>query len=68
MFYKKDEPGEDQIRALRRMTPAQRLESAMMLDHSARELKMAFLRQRHPDLPEMELKRMLNEAFANARD
>jgi hypothetical protein len=58
-----DEPGEDQIRALRRMTPAQRLEAASMLYYSARQLKLAVLRQDHPELPESELKRMLNEAF-----
>jgi hypothetical protein len=66
MWSARDEPGEDQIRVLRRMTPAQRLESAVLLYRSARQIKLAALRQQHPELPESELKRRLNEAFLYA--
>jgi hypothetical protein len=66
MWDARDEPGEDQIRALRRMTPAQRLEAAVMLYRTARQIKLAGLRMQYPDLPEAELKRRLNEAFLYA--
>jgi len=68
MWDTRDEPGEDQIRALRKMTPAQRLEAASRLYWSARALKLAALRQQHPELPEGELKRLVNEAFTHVRD
>jgi hypothetical protein len=68
MWNTRDEPGEDQIRALRRMTPAQRLEAASRLYWSARELKLAMLRQQHPNMAEGDLKRLVNEAFTHARN
>jgi hypothetical protein len=63
-----DEPGEDQIQALRRMTPEQRLEAAASLYRFARQVKLAGLRQQFPTLSEIELKRRLNEAFLYASD
>jgi hypothetical protein len=63
-----DEPREDQIRVLRRMTDAQRLAAAVSLYRIARKVKLAGLRQQYPDLPENELKRRLNEAFLHASD
>jgi hypothetical protein len=63
-----DAPGEDQIRALRRMTPEQRLDAAASLYRFARQVKLAGLRQQHPAASEAELKRRLNEAFMYAAD
>ena len=37
--------------ALRRMSPAQKLDAALRLYHSARELKACWLRSLHPDWP-----------------
>jgi hypothetical protein len=68
MWNTRDEPGEDQIRALRRMTPAQRLAAAAQLYRLARQLKLAGLRQQYPESSEGDLKRRLNEAFLHAPD
>jgi hypothetical protein len=57
-----------QMEILRRMTPEQRLRSAMMLWRTARKLKLAFLREQHPQASEAELKRLLNDAFLYARE
>lgn len=54
-------------RILRAMTPEQRLQAASRLYHSARELKAAALRARHPDWSEEEIQRAVREAFLYAR-
>lgn len=63
-----DEPGEDQIRALRRMTPEQRLMTGISLYRFARQLKLAGLREQHPEWSESQIKRRLNELFLYASD
>ena len=45
---------------------ARRLWAAEALYRSAWELKLAWLRHRHPDLPEAELRRMVRELFLHA--
>ena len=49
------------------MTPERKLEIAVMLYHSARKLKAAALRARHPDVSEKEIQAKLKEAFLYAR-
>ena len=56
-----------QRRIYQAMTPAQKLEVALSLYHSARELKAAALRARYPDLPEKEIQAKLKEIFLYAR-
>jgi hypothetical protein len=63
-----DEPGEDQIQVLRRMTPQQRLQTAASLYRFARQLKLAGLRRQYPQSSQSELNRRLNEAFLYASD
>ena len=55
-----------QIDVLRRLTPGQRLEAAMDLYGSAKRLKAAAIRAKHPDWSEGEIARAVNEAFLNA--
>ena len=45
---------------------ARRLRAAEALYRSAWELKLAWLRRCHPDLPEAELRRMVREIFVHA--
>jgi hypothetical protein len=61
-----DEPGEDQIRVLRQMTPEQRVKAGIGLWRFARRVKLASLREQHPQLSQGELQRLLNEAFSRA--
>jgi hypothetical protein len=56
-----------QLRILRAMTPEQKLEAAMRLYWSARGLKAAALRARHPEWSEEELQRAVREIFLYAR-
>ena len=49
------------------MTPARKLETALSLYHSARELKAAALRTRYPDLPENDIQAKVKEIFLYAR-
>lgn len=51
---------------LRRMTPAQKLEAAVRLYWSARELKAAWLRQQHPEWTEAEVEDAVKKAFLYA--
>jgi len=57
----------EQRRIFQEMTPERKLGIAVMLYHSARELKAAALRARHPDVSEKEIQRKLKEAFLYAR-
>ncbi len=57
----------EQRRIFQEMTPERKLEMAVMLYYSARELKAAALRARHPDVSEKEIQAKLKEAFLYAR-
>ncbi|EFK06684.1 conserved hypothetical protein [delta proteobacterium NaphS2] len=57
-----------QKRIFQQMNPEWKLEIAMSLYHSARELKAAALRTRYPELTEEAIQKMLKEAFLYARD
>lgn len=61
------ETNDDQVAALRRMTPAERLKAFFMLYRSARKIKEAALRQFHPDWSENQIKGALRESFLHAR-
>jgi hypothetical protein len=52
---------------VRGMTPAQKLNAAWRLNVSARQLKAAALRARHPDWTEDQIRRAVREAFLYAR-
>jgi hypothetical protein len=58
----------EQRRIFQEMTPERKLEIAVMLYRSARELKAAALRARHTDLHENEIQEKLKEAFLYARN
>jgi hypothetical protein len=53
---------------LKRMGPAGRLKAAQRLYFTARRIKEAAIRAKHPGLSEPEVRQTLNEAFWNARD
>jgi hypothetical protein len=57
----------EEIRILRALTPAQKLEAIERLYWTARSLKAAWLRQRHPDWSEDAVQREVREIFLNAR-
>jgi hypothetical protein len=56
-----------QIDVLKALTPAQRLAAAERLYWTARELKEAAIRARHPDWTKEKVRRAVNEAFLYAR-
>ncbi|MBI5442237.1 MAG: hypothetical protein HY900_13630 [Deltaproteobacteria bacterium] len=58
----------EQVKALRAMTPAQKLEVAQRLYWSAREFKEAAIRQLHRDWTEEQVKEEARKAFLNVRD
>ncbi|MBI5016766.1 MAG: hypothetical protein HZB55_14935 [Deltaproteobacteria bacterium] len=58
----------EQVKALRAMTPAQKLEVAQRLYWSARELKEAAIRQLHPEWTEAQVKEEAKKVFLNVRD
>lgn len=49
------------------MTPAQKLRAAERLYRSARELKAAALRARHPDWSDERIRREVREIFLHSR-
>ncbi len=51
---------------LRKMTPQQKLEVAMNLYYSARELKSAWIRQLHQDWSDQQVEEAVREIFVNA--
>ena len=59
---------EVQRRRYATMTPAEKLQVAVRLYWSARQLKEAHIRALHPDLDDREIRRRVNEAFLFARD
>lgn len=56
-----------QLDVLRAMTPAQRLQAASRLYWTARHIKEAAIRARHPEWTDEQVKRELKEAFMYAR-
>ena len=52
---------------LRAMTPHQKLQAAMNLYYSARQLKAAWIRQQHKDWSEKQVEEAVREIFVNAR-
>jgi len=56
-----------QIEVLRRMTAEQKFQVAMQLYWSARDLKAAWIRSRHPDWTPARVEQAVREVFANAR-
>lgn len=56
-----------QTDVFRAMTPEQRLATAARLYWSAREIKAAALRTRHPEWTEEQVQRAVREAFLYAR-
>jgi len=61
------EKDDAQIQALRRMTAEQKLQAAMQLYWSARALKAAWIRDRHPDWTNEQVEEAVREIFTNAR-
>ena len=51
---------------LRKMTAQQKLEAAMNLYYSARELKSAWIRQLHEDWSDQQVEEAVREIFVNA--
>lgn len=60
-------PFSKQVEILRAMTPSQRVAAAERLYWSARELKSAYLRAKHPGWTSERLATEVKEAFLNAR-
>lgn len=57
----------EQVKALRKMTPARRLELSLAFIEQMRELRAAMLRAEHPDWPDEAIARALRNFVANAR-
>jgi len=49
------------------MTPAQKLDVSIKLYQSAKALKTAAIKERHPDWSEEKIKKMVNEIFLYGR-
>ena len=62
-----EQPGPDQIAALKAMTPEQRLVAGRQLYWTARRHKEAFLRSQHPDWSDERVKEEVREIFLRAR-
>ena len=56
-----------QNQILAKMSPGEKLEVAMQLYYSARELKAAGVRADHPDWDEKQVQQAVREAFLYAR-
>jgi hypothetical protein len=56
-----------QKQILAKMSPGKKLEVAMQLYYSARELKAAGVRADHPDWNEKQVQQVVREAFLYAR-
>jgi DNA-binding transcriptional regulator WhiA len=57
----------EQIKALRKMTPARRLELSLGFIEQARELRAAMLRAEHPDWSAEKIAEALRDFVRNAR-
>ena len=57
----------EQIKALRKMTPAQRLQLSLRFIEQMRELRAAMLRAEHPDWTDEKIERALRDFISNAR-
>ena len=66
-YSKELEGRQRQIEIYRRMTPSQRIETAMRLYSAAREVKAAALRAQYPDWNEERVLGAVREAFLYAR-
>jgi hypothetical protein len=59
---------EDKVREIRKaMTPKQKLNAAMQLYWSARELKSAYIRSIHPEWSDEQIHQAVREAFMKSR-
>ena len=56
-----------QYEYLKKMSPQQKLEAAMNLYYSAKELKLAWLSQLHNEWSDQKIKQVVRETFINAR-
>lgn len=56
----------EQIKALRKMTPARRLELGLQFSEQMRELRAAMLRREHPDWKPEQISKALREFVLNA--
>jgi hypothetical protein len=56
-----------QLELLRAMTPEQKIRASEALYLAAWDLKAAWLRGQHPDLPEAEIQEMVRRLFRDAR-
>jgi len=59
---------ERQREAVRAMTPEQKIRASEALYLAAWDLKAAWLRSQHPDLPDDEIQEMVRRLFRDARD
>lgn len=59
---------ERQLEVLRAMTPEQKVRASEALYLAAWDLKAAWLRSQHPELPEAEVQEMVRRIFRDARD
>jgi len=62
-----EKPSPEQIAIFREMTPERRLSLAEQLYWTARELKAAWLRARHPEWPEEKVSQEVTRLFLHAR-
>lgn len=60
-MFVEEAPHPEQIKALRKMTPAQRLETGLAFMEEMRQLKAAALRVQHPDWTEEQVAQALRE-------
>ena len=60
-------PNNSQYKFLKKMSPQQKLEAAMNLYYSAKELKSAWFSQIHSEWSNQKIKQAVRDAFINAR-
>ena len=60
-------PSDDEVQALRGMSPAEKLDVMAGLIRQAYRLKAAWIRHRHPDLSDAEVLKKTAEAIAGER-